>query len=74
MTLYNVLSTVPGNQIVTVANYIDGYIYADRKQTFEVIEKMGFKRYFDIKLLDHKVYKIEIGKTYGDLIVSVLKD
>jgi hypothetical protein len=74
MTLYNVLSIVPQNQIVTIANYIDGSIYADRKQTFEVIEKIGFKRYFDIKLLEHEVYKMEIGKTYGDLIVSVLKD
>lgn len=75
MTLYNVLATVPGNGIVTVADYLTGEIYVDRKQTFEIIEKndQQWHRYLGIGLKNFDVYGIEVGKAYGDLIVSVLK-
>ena len=73
MTLYNILSHVPGNQTATVADYISGEIYIDRKQTFEIIEKND-KQWYTDGLRNYQVYKIEIGKVYGDLIISVLKD
>jgi hypothetical protein len=76
MTLYNVLSKVPGNGIVTVADYLTGEIYVDRKQAFEVIEKndQQWHRYLGIGLKNFQVYRIEVGKAFGDLIVSVLND
>lgn len=76
MTLYNVVSKVPGNGIVTVADYLTGEIYVDRKQAFEIIEKndQQWHRYLGIGLKNFRVYGIEIGKVYGDLIVSVLKE
>ena len=76
MTLYNILSKVPGNSIVTVADYLTGEIYVDRKQTFDVIEKndQQWHRLDGIGLKNYRVYKLEVGKVYGDLIVSVLKE
>lgn len=76
MTLYNVISKVPGNAIVTVADYLTGEIYVDRKQSFEVIEKndQQWHRYLGTGLKNFRVYGIEVGKIYGDLIVSVLND
>lgn len=74
MTLYNVLATVPGNNIVTVVNYLTGEIYIDRRQAFEIIEKndQQWHRYLGIGLKNFTVYRLEVGKAYGDLIVSVL--
>lgn len=74
MTLYNILANVPGNNIVTVANYLTGEIYIDRKQTFDIIEKNDYQwhRYLGHGLKNFEVYRIEIGKIYGDLIISVL--
>ena len=76
MTLYNILSKVPGNGIVTVADYLTGEIYIDCKQTFEIIEKNDaqWHRYHGIGLKTFRVYRIEIGNVHGDLIVSVLED
>ena len=75
MTLFNVVAKVPGNGIVTVANYRTGEIYVDRKQAFELIEKddQQWHRYLGVGLKNFEVFKIEVGKEYGDLIVSVLK-
>ena len=76
MTLYNVVSKVPGNNIVTVADYLTGEIYVDRKQAFEIIERndQQWHRYLGTGLKNFQVYRIEIGKAHGDLIVSVLKE
>lgn len=76
MTLYNVLVYVPHNDIVTVADYLSGEIYVDRKKVYEVIEKndQRWHRYLGIGLKNFRVHKISVGKVYGDLIVEVLKE
>lgn len=76
MTLYNVLASVPGCDLVTVEDYLSGEIYVDRKKCYNVIEKndQQWHRYLGIGLKNFRVYGIEVGKVYGDLIVKVLKD
>lgn len=73
MTLYNVLATVPSCNLVTVEDYLSGEIYVDRKEVYKVIEKNDQQWHKD-GLKNYRVYRIEVGKVYGDLIVSVLKD
>lgn len=73
MTLYNILASTAQNTITTVADYISGTIYVDRKKVFEIMEKNDQQWHRD-GLKNYKVYKIEIGNVYGDLIISVLKD
>ena len=73
MTLYNVISKVPGNGIVTVKDYITKEIYYDRKQAFEVIEKNDalWHRHNGVGLKGYKVYGIQVGKPHGDLVLLV---
>lgn len=76
MTLHDVLATVPGNALVTVSDYLDGSIFVDCKQCFDVIgnNDQQWHRYHGKGLKNFEVYGIEVGKVYGDLIVSVLYD
>jgi hypothetical protein len=76
MTLYNVLAIAPGCDVVTVEDYLSGEIYVDRKEVYNVIEKndQQWHRYLGIGLKNFRVYSIEVGKVYSDLIVKVLKD
>ena len=76
MTLYNVLSVIPGNQLVTISDYLTGDIYVDRKEVYNVIEKndQQWHRYHGVGIKSFRVYKIEIGTVYGDLMVSILED
>lgn len=76
MTLYNVLANVPSRDIVTVADYLNGEIYVDRKEVYNVIENndQQWHRYLGIGLKNFRVYRIAVGKVYGDLIVEVLKE
>ena len=76
MTLYNVLANVPSCDLVTVADYLNGEIYVDRKKVYNVIENndQQWHRYLGIGLKNFRVYRIEVGKVYGDLVVKVLKE
>ena len=75
MKLYNVLCNVPSRDFVTVANYLTGEIYVDRKVVCDVIEQNDeqWHRYAGIGLKNFRVYKIRVGKVYGDLIIEVLR-
>ena len=76
MTLYNVLENVPLCEIVTVTDWLSGEVYVDRKSVYKVIEKndLQWNRYRGIGLKNFRVYRISVGKVYGDLIVEVLKE
>ena len=76
MTLYNVLAKVPSCDLVTVADYLSGEIYIDRKEVYKVIENndQQWHRYHGIGLKAFRVYGIKVGKVYGDLIVEVLEE
>lgn len=76
MTLYNVLAKVPFCDRVTVVDYKSGEIYVDRKSVDEMVEEKDVQRrsFLGIGLGNFQVYKIRVGKVYGDLIVEVLKE
>ena len=67
MTLYNIISASPMQQTITVDHYLTNEILIDCETVHNII---GSRRF--IQELQHlQVYKLEIGKEYGDLIVSV---
>lgn len=76
MKLGRIISAVPGNDIVTIEDYLTGKIYVDRKKAYEIIEKndQQWHQYQGTGLKNFIVYRIEVGKAHGDLIVSILKD
>lgn len=66
MTLYQVVSCLPGCQLVTVADYLSGDIYVDSELAEDVV-------YSEFK--SFRVYKIEVFQgCYSDLIISVLNE
>lgn len=76
MNLERIISMIPDNETVTVANYIDGSIYVDNKNPSEIIygNDEQWHRYNGVGLKNYRIYRIETGKVFGDLIFSVLQD
>ena len=74
--LERIICITPGNAPVTVADYITGEIYVDRETAYNIIHGNDerWHRMNGGGLKNYVVYKIEVGKTYGDLIISILKD
>jgi len=67
MTLNSVIATIPMSDTVTVADYLSGDILIDCAAAVKVANN---KRYLD-ELRECEVYRIEVGKAHGDLIISV---
>ena len=66
MKFSQVVSCLPAFQLVTVANYLSGYIYVDCESADSLIHS---------KFKDFRVYKIEVGEgCYPDIIVSILEN
>lgn len=72
MTLHNVVTIIPSLDIVTIADYIDGSIYVDRETAENIIN--GNDRRWHHELKHCLVYGIEVGKVYGDIIISIVKE
>ena len=67
MKLYDIIMASPMQQTITVAHYITHDILIDCETVHNII---GSRR-FTLELSHLQVYKLEIGKEYGDLIVHV---
>ena len=76
MKLERIINCIPGNAPVTVADYITGEIFIDRETAYNIIHGNDerWHRMNGNGLKNSTVYKVEVGKTYGDLIISILKD
>ena len=68
MTLHDIVSAIPCRDSVTIANYIDGQIYADRTMAGDF---MYSPLYFTLR--HSMVYKLEVGKCFNDLIIHIVK-
>ena len=68
MTLYNIINSIPCGDTVTVVNYITRDIIIDCEAVTNIIDSKTFR---DIS--KYKVYRLEVGKTFGDLIISVVE-
>ena len=69
MTLYNIINSIPCGDTVTVVNYITGDIIIDCEAVTNIIDSKTFR---DIS--KYKVYKLEVGKIFGDLIIAVVEE
>ena len=69
MTLYNIINSIPCGDTVTVVNYITGDIIIDCEAVTNIIDSKTFR---DISKC--KVYRLEVGKTFGDLIIAVVEE
>ena len=69
MTLYNIINSIPCGDSVTIVNYIAGDIIIDCEAVTNIINSKTFQ---DIS--KYKVYRLEVGKTFGDLIISVVEE
>lgn len=67
MTLYNIIMATEMQQTITVADYITNDILIDCETVHNIL---GSRRFIQ-ELQNLNVYKLEIGKEYGDLIVHV---
>lgn len=76
MKLERAISMIPDNETVTVADYITGEIFVDNKKPSEIIHgnDAQWHRYNGVGLKNYRIYRIETGKVFGDLIFSVLQD
>jgi hypothetical protein len=69
MKLYNIIMASPMQQTITVTDYTTNDILVDCETVHNII---GSRR-FILELQNLQVYKLEVGKEYGDLIVHVSK-
>ena len=67
MTLYNIIMATPMHQTITVDDYITGEVLIDCETVHNIIGS----RCFIQELQNLQVYKLEIDKEYGSLIVHV---
>lgn len=76
MKLERAICMIPDNETVTVADYLTGEIYVDNKKPSEIIHgnDAQWHRYNGIGLKGYIVYRIETGKVFGDIIISVFED
>ena len=77
MTLYNIINSIPCGDTVTVVNYITGDIIIDCEAVANIIDSttaniIDSKTFRDIS--KYKVYKLEVGKIFGDLIIAVVEE
>ncbi len=72
MTLYNVVTIIPSLDLVTIADYITGEIYIDRDTPDRIINFDDHRWHHELK--NCRVYGIEAGKVYGDIIISIVKE
>ena len=69
MTLYNIINSIPCGDTATIVNYITGDIIIDCEAVTNIIDSKTFR---DIS--KYKVYKLEVGKIFSDLIISVVEE
>ena len=67
MKLYDIIMATPMRQTITVDDYITGDVLIDCETVHNII---GSRRFIQ-ELQNLRVYKLEIDKEYGDLIVHV---
>ena len=67
MKLYDIIMASPMQQTITVAHYINNDTLIDCETVHNII---GSRRFIQ-ELQNMQVYKLEVGKEYGDLIVHV---
>lgn len=67
MKLYDIIMATSMQQTITVDHYITGETLIDCETVHNII---GSRR-FILELQNLQVYKLEIDKEYGDLIVHV---
>ena len=73
MKLERAICMIPDNETVTVADYLTGEIYVDNKKPCDIIHGND-KQWHRDGLKSYRIYRIETGKVFGDLIFSVLQD
>lgn len=73
MKLERAICMIPDNETVTVSNYLTGEIYVDNKKPSDIIHGND-KQWHRDGLKNYRIYRIETGKVFGDLIFSVLQD
>lgn len=67
MTLYNIVNAAPMQQTITAIHYLTDEVLID----CETVHNILGSRRFHLELKDLDVYKLEIGKEHGDLVVHV---
>ena len=67
MKLYDLIMATSMQQTITVDDYITGEVLID----CETVHNILGSRRFTLELSHLQVYKLEIDKEYGDLIVHV---
>ena len=67
MKLYDIIMASPMQQTITVDDYITGDVLIDCETVHNIL---GSRRFIQ-ELQNLQVYKLEIDKEYGDLIVHV---
>ena len=67
MKLYDIIMASPMQQTITVNHYLTAEVLIDCETVHNII---GSRRFIQ-ELQNLQVYKLEIGKEYGDLIVHV---
>lgn len=70
MTLRNFIRALDANDTVTVVEALNDHIFFDRKTRRE----LEAAPLFQVACLHMHVYRVNIGKCFGDLIVRVVKD
>lgn len=73
MTLYNVVSCIPGKKIVTVEDYVTHEIFIDCDTAWNVIHNHD-QIFHKFGLKNFTVYKLDVGEVFGDIIISVMND
>lgn len=69
MTMYTVMSAIPTEDIVTIANYITGDIIVT-----DTVENIMNRDKFHKEYKKMRVYKMKVGKVFGDLIIEALAE
>ena len=68
MTLYHVMHSLPCLDTVTVEDYVNHDILID----CEAVENVLNSRKYHQDLKNCQVIRLEVGKVFGDLIISIL--